>query len=128
MAAILFYSAGSRSLVIPLLLLLGPCGNLYGHFLFWLLLRKALVTSSWLPLSPIFYKQDFASKTITGYQAFPRAETGQTASTCPFLTQTYQSCRLQVGSQWPGIRRSLSLMASLFCLSVMTPCSSEQVV
>ncbi len=33
------------------------------------------------------------------YQAFPRAETGHNASTLPPRTPTYQSCKLQVGSQ-----------------------------
>lgn len=57
--------------------------------------------------------------------AFPRAETGQSVSTLPFRTPTYQSWRLQVGSQWPGTRRSRSLMLSRFCGSRMIPCSSE---
>ena len=37
----------------------------------------------------------------------PRALTGQIASTLPLRTPTYQSCTLQVGSQWPGTSRSL---------------------
>ena len=38
----------------------------------------------------------------------PRAVIGQTLSTRPALTQTYQSKRSTVGSQCPGISRSLS--------------------
>src|SRR6056297_428900 len=57
--------------------------------------------------------------------ARPRAETGQTVSTLPPRTPTYQSCTLQVGSQWPGTRRSFSLTLSTASGSATTPCSSE---
>ena len=42
----------------------------------------------------------------------PRALTGQIFSTLPFRTPTYQSCTLQVGSQWPGTSLSFSLTFS----------------
>ena len=63
----------------------------------------------------------------TAHHAFPLALTGHKSTTDPSRTQTYQSCRLQVGSQCPGTRHNLSLIFNLFCLSSMIPCSSEQV-
>ena len=67
----------------------------------------------------------FAARQREIQYAFPRAETGQSVSTLPFRIPTYQSWMLQVGSQWPGTRRSRSWMPSTFCGSRMIPCSSE---
>ena len=56
----------------------------------------------------------------------PRAETGQTHSTRPPRTPTYQSCRLTVGSQCPGMSRTLSpIISRLEPVGRLTrPCSS----
>ena len=44
------------------------------------------------------------------------------------LTTTYQSCKLQVGSQCPGIKRILSLILRTLSGSAIIPCSSEHFI
>src|SRR5262249_34881844 len=57
----------------------------------------------------------------------PRALIGHSASTRPFRTPTYQSCRLTVGSQCPGMSHSFSPSDKGFACgpTLSLPCSSE---
>src|SRR5574341_477037 len=57
----------------------------------------------------------------------PRAVIGQSASTTPPRTQTYQSWRLMVGSQCPGTSSSFSPKAGAAAPAATStkPCSSD---
>src|SRR5699024_12158592 len=61
----------------------------------------------------------------TRYRHMPRAVTGNTRSTTPLRTPTYQSWMFTVGSQWPGTSLSFSPSLRASFGSLMTPCSSE---
>ena len=110
-----FCSAGSRSLAVPSLLLPGFLREPLWSFFVLVTLAKgssyifvaALVTYLIGGISPfrrqpscLFrHQRKLKVKPCQGaYQAFPLAETGQTASNLALRIQTYQSCRLQVGS------------------------------